>query len=196
MSEITLNEAQKLYVIKTGRGFSCFGFDNAFKEATALADRIAAKRPDLADQALEQRPDPQDWGTMSVYNAWRHLVGMLSREKIDLGTWFDPDTHPEVKRQLELAMRGGYRLSIEYGDRETGQSRSDRPESGTISRSMGPMKVPLLIRKAGAYGGGAIADASIVKISESPGGRLLWQHPTYSPTPKLASAPAALEKTP
>lgn len=191
MSEITLNEEQKLYVIPTSGGYSCLGFDVAFKHATALAERIAAKRSDLADQALDQKPDPRDWGTMSVYNAYRSLSSMLSREKIDLGTWFDPDTHPEVKRQLELAMKGGYRLRIEYGDRETGQAWDDRPMGGRISRSMGPMKVPLLIRRAGSYGGESILDACIVKISETPGGRLLWQHPTYSPAPKLASAPAA-----
>ena len=191
MSEITLNEDQKLYVIPTGSGYSCLGFDHAFKQATALADRIAAKRPDLAEQALDQKPDARDWGTLSVYNAYRNLTGMLSREKIDLGTWFDPDTHPEVKRQLELAMKGGYRLRIEYGDRETGQAWDDRPNAGTISRSMGPMKVPLLIRRAGSYGGDSVLDACIVKISETPGGRLLWQHPTYTPAPKKEVAPAA-----
>lgn len=190
MPEVTLNEDQKRYVIPSGDGYSCLGFDVAFKKATALAERIAAKRPDLAEQALDQMPDAADWGTMAVYNAYKNLIGLLSREKIDLGTWFDPDTHPEVKRQLELAMKGGYRLRIEYGDRDTGQAWSDRPEAGTISRSMGPMKVPLLIRRAGSYGGDAISDASIVKISETPGGRLLWQHPTYSPAAKLETAPA------
>lgn len=191
MSEITLNEEQKLYVIPTGSGYSCLGFDVAFNQATALADAIAARRPDLAEQALEQKPDPADWGTMSVYNGYRNLTGMLSREKIELGTWFDPDTHPEVKRQLELAIKGRYRLRIEYGDRETGQALGDRPMGGRISRSMGPMKVPLLIRRAGSYGGESILDACIVKISETPGGRLLWQHPTYSPAIKQEAVPAA-----
>jgi len=191
MSDITVNEEQKRYVIPTGSGYSCLGFDVAFNQATALADAIAARRPDLAEQALEQKPDPADWGTMSVYNGYRNLTGMLSREKIELGTWFDPDTHPEVKRQLELAIKGRYRLRIEYGDQETGQAWDDRPMGGRISRSMGPMKVPLLIRRAGSYGGESILDACIVKISETPGGRLLWQHPTYSPAIKHEAAPAA-----
>jgi hypothetical protein len=189
--DITLNEEQKLYVIPSGSGYSCLGFDYAFKQATTLADAIAAKRPDLAEQALDQKPDTADWGTMAVYNGYRNLTSLLSREKVDLGTWFDPETHPEVRRQLELALKGKYRLRIEYGDRETGQAHDDRPNSGTISRSMGPMKVPLLIRSTRSYGGDVISTAHIVKISETPGGRLLWQHPNYSPAPKPSIAPAA-----
>lgn len=189
--EITLNEEQKLYVIPSGSGYSCLGFDYAFRQATALADAIAAKRPDLADQALDQKPDVADWGTLAVYNGYRNLTSLLSREKVDLGTWFDPETHPEVRRQLELARNGKYRLRLEYGDRETGQAWDDRPNNGTISRSMGPMKVPLLIKSTRSYGGEAILTACIVKISETPGGRMLWQHPSYSPAPKPSIAPAA-----
>jgi hypothetical protein len=189
--EITLNEEQKLYVIPSGSGYSCLGFDHAFKQATSLADAIAAKRHDLADQALEQKPDAADWGTMAVYNGYRNLTALLSREKVDLDTWYDPETHPEVKRQLELARRGKYRLRLEYGDSETGQAWDDRPNSGTISRSMGPLKVPLLIKNSRSMGGEPISTACIVRISETPGGRLLWQHPSYSPAPKPSVAPAA-----
>lgn len=191
MSEITLNEEQKLYVIPSGNGYSCLGFDYAFRQATAIAEAIAAMRPDLAAQALDQRPDAADWGTVAVYNGYRNLTSMLSREKVDIGTWFDPETHPEVKRQLELAMKGRYRLRLEYGDRETGQAWGDRPMNGSISRSMGPLKAPLLIRSSRSMGGEAILTACIVKISETPGGRLLWQHPNYSPAPKPEIAPAA-----
>lgn len=191
MTEITLNNEQKLYVIPSGSGFSCFGFDNAFLEANALSDVIAKIRPDLAEKALEQKPDPADWGTISVYNAHQNLISIVSSEKIDLGTWFHPETHPEVKRQLELALRGKYRVNIEYGDAETGQAWDDRRMGGTIGRSTGVMKVPLLIRTSRSYGGEAILTAHIVKISETPGGRLLWQHPTYSPYVQPEAAPAA-----
>ncbi|NTF17114.1 hypothetical protein G6L37_01550 [Agrobacterium rubi] len=191
MSDITLNQEQKLYVIPTGGGYSCLGFDVAFKQATAIAEAIAAKRPDLAEQALDQKPDTADWGTMSVYNGYRNLTGMLSREKIDLGTWYDPDTHPEVKRQLELARNGRYRIRLEYGDAETGQAWSDRPEAGTVSRSMGPIKVPILVRKSSSHGGGQISSGAIVRISETPGNRVLWQHPTYTPAASFEATPAA-----
>jgi hypothetical protein len=191
MSDVTLNEEQKLYVIPTGGGYSCFGFDNAFKHATALSEAIAAARPDLAERAQDQKPDPADWGTISVYNAYRNLTSMLSTEKVDLGTWFDPETDPEVKRQLELAIKGKYRLRLEYGDAETGQAWGDRPMNGTIGRSMGPMKVPLLISTSRSHGGEALLTNSIVKISETPGGSLLWQHPTYTPYAQPTTAPAA-----
>jgi hypothetical protein len=191
MTEITLNEEQRLYVIPTGSGYSCLGFDVAFNEATALADAIAAKRPDLASDALAQKPDAEDWGTIAVYNARSNLTSMVAKEKIDLGTWFDPATHPEVRRQLELAIQGKYRLRLEYGDRETGEAWDDRPNNGKISRSMGPMRVPLLIRNSRSFGGDTILTASIVKISETPGGRVLWQHPTYRPYTQPSAAPAA-----
>lgn len=189
---VTLNEDKKHYVIHTGSGYSCLGFDYAFKQATAIADAVAASRPDLADRALDEKPDLEDWGTMAVYNGYQNLTSMLAKEKVDLGTWFDPDTHMEVRRQLELARKGGYRLSVMYGDRETGQAWGDRPQRGEIARSMGPLKVPLLIKNASSTGGEAILTACIVKINASPGGRLLWQHPDFNPAPELASpAPAA-----
>ena len=126
MTDITLNPDQRLYVIPSGGGYSCLGFDVAFQRACAYADAIAAKRPDLAEQALEQKPDPEDWGTLAVYNAHQTLVSMIVREKIDIGTFYEPGTHPEVRRQLELARNGGYRLKLEHGDGETGQAWSDR----------------------------------------------------------------------
>lgn len=189
---VTLNDDQKVYVIpSSGGGYSCYGYDNAFQAATGLSDAIAEKRPDLAAQALEQKPDPQDWGTMAVYNAYRTLVGIVSREKIDLGTWYNPGTHPEVKRQLELARNGRYRIRIEYGDAETGRAFDERGIAGTVSRSMGPLKTPLLIARRGSHGGQGILSADIVKISATPGGVTLWQHENYTPAAKRDITPAA-----
>lgn len=186
MSEVTINEEQKYYVIPAGDGWSTLGFDNAFKKASAIADAIAAVRPDLAGKALDQKPDAADWGTMSVYNAYQNLAFMLASEKIDLGTWYDPDTAPEVKRQLDLAIKGGYRLRIEYGDSETGQVHGDMQMAGYISRSTGVLKTPILVKTNRSHGGEPLLTASIVSITETPGGRRLWQHPTYTPTHALA----------
>ena len=45
--EVTCNDTQRYFVIPSGdKGWSCLGYDNCFREATALADKLG--RPDLA----------------------------------------------------------------------------------------------------------------------------------------------------
>ena len=101
------------------------------------------------------------------------------------GTSYDQRTPDAVIRVLENARQSRTRLHISLGetDNERGKLGRDWLEehniTGTVSRSMGPVKVPLLIANRRSLGGGAILDHCIIRIRASNGGRVLWQHPKY-----------------
>jgi hypothetical protein len=100
--------------------------------------------------------------------------------KLINGTSFDERTPDEVIRVLENARQNRTRLHISLGDQQTGRDWLEEFEThGYVGRSMGPMKVPLLVSNRRSLGGGAILDHCIVRIRESAGGRVLWQHPSY-----------------
>ena len=100
--------------------------------------------------------------------------------KIINGTFYDTRTPDEIISVLEFARSNRTRLHISLGDTEAGLDWLEEFEShGYIGRSMGPVKVPLMIANSRSVGGGAILDHCIVRIRESAGGRVLYQHPAY-----------------
>lgn len=101
------------------------------------------------------------------------------------GTSYDTRTPAEVIRVLESARLNRTRLHISLGetDNERGKLGRDwlaeHEIIGTVSRSMGPVKVPLLLSNSRSIGGGAILDHCVVRIRTISGGRVLYQHPAY-----------------
>lgn len=107
------------------------------------------------------------------------LMGMKTYQIIT-GTSYDTRTPGEVIRVLENARSNQTRLHISLGETDTGRDWLDEFEThGYVGRSMGPIKVPLLIANTRSLGGGAILDHCIVRIRQSAGGRVLYQHPAY-----------------
>lgn len=95
-------------------------------------------------------------------------------------TSYHDETPDDVIRVLENARQSRVRLHISYGDVTTGRDWLETFEAlGYVGRSVGPVKVPLLIANRRSTGGGAILDHCIVRIRTVAGGRFLWQHPTY-----------------
>lgn len=94
-------------------------------------------------------------------------------------TTYHSETNPHVIGILENVRKSGVRVRLQYGDVKTGKDWGEY-EKGTIGRSMGPTRVPLLIKTRRSLGGAAILDHCIVKISETiKPYRTLYQHSKY-----------------
>lgn len=108
---------------------------------------------------------------------------------------FDPGTPEAVRRILERYRKSGDTLRIVLGDPETGRDwHEENDVVGTVGRSMGPMKIPLLIEK-GERGGPAMLTRCIVRIIDWDSQRELYVHPQYQ-LPALAIVPNADAKYP
>jgi hypothetical protein len=95
------------------------------------------------------------------------------------GTYFHHDTPSAVATALENARLLGKRIRIWLGDSVTGKSWLEEYDvTGTVGRSMGPIKIPLLMPSPHSRGGGAISDHSIVRLMVD--GREVYRHPKFN----------------
>lgn len=93
------------------------------------------------------------------------------------GLWFKSETPAEVRRIIDHAYRTGLRVRLFHGDTETGRAWPEEWHTiGTISRSTGQVKDPLLIERRNSSGGMALLDSVIVGIQTGPG-EWAYRHP-------------------
>lgn len=79
------------------------------------------------------------------------------------GTSYSSDTPLKVVEILESARTSGRKVRIFYG--RDGKLWNDEHDTiGKIGRSMGPVKIPLLIHNSRSMGGGGLLDDRIVRI--------------------------------
>jgi hypothetical protein len=98
--------------------------------------------------------------------------------KIVNGTAWYAATPDAVANVLGKAMSNRTRIRVFYGDRETGRDWLEEYSTmGYIGRSTGNIKIPLLVKNANSYGGGALLTDSIVRITIDK--RDVYKHPTY-----------------
>lgn len=168
--EITINEGQRLFVIPAGKGFSCMGFDNVFRQLGEALRRLGRS---------DDRASAEKIGTVEQYDAYREAIHEGVRHDAFKDTWFDVRTPDEVRRVLEKVRLNKTKVRLFLGDPETGRDWAGEYDlMGTVGRSSGITKVPLLVAD-GDDGGGAILDACILKIQRVSDGKVLYQHELY-----------------
>lgn len=170
MNAVTLNADQRLYVIAFDGGVSCLGFDNARDHANQIAERL--DQPHLAFAA-------SDHATLAGYAKYQRAIHAWGLSSLSRQTYFDPGTPPDVARVLERCRKAGDKVRLILGDPKTGESWLDEYDVvGTIGRSTGLLKVPLLVED-GERGGAAILTAHLLCIVDWNSGRLRYRHPVY-----------------
>jgi hypothetical protein len=137
MSDITINEQQKLYVIPSGNGYSCLGFEVAYNRAVAIGEW-------LYSEGIETRkPNPAKIGTLEGYGEYRSMTS-AAREYYD-------KTRKRCPVELNPQLNGleGKRIEVtnEYGEKLR----------FWVGRSTGWMPCHLEIKKSNSSGGSAIS---------------------------------------
>lgn len=99
-------------------------------------------------------------------------------QQTENGTCYNINTPERIIRTLEGSRSCGERIRLFYGDTKTGKCWNEENDVvGTVGRSTGNIKIPLLLAKSTSTGGGAILDHCIIKIINR--GSLLYQHPGF-----------------
>jgi len=98
--------------------------------------------------------------------------------KVVNGTSYSKETPNDVIDILEKVRNNGTRIRLFCGDVESGRDWLEEYGTiGTIGRSTGEQKIPLLLKTKFSDGGGAVLDRCIVKITIDK--QTVYQHPAY-----------------
>ena len=94
---------------------------------------------------------------------------------------FDENTCDNVKTVLTECYNTQCRIRIWYGDTDTGVSWMDEYDVvGTVGRSSGQAKIPLLIKNSRSSGGGGILCHCIIRIDVISSRRTIYKHPLFN----------------
>lgn len=103
---------------------------------------------------------------------------MTKNYKLVEGTSYSENTPTRVIEWLERSRRKKWRIRVFYGNRITGKDWKEKNDvMGVIGRSTGTVKIPLLIKNSSSYGGDAVLDDCIVKITVDK--KTVYQHENY-----------------
>jgi hypothetical protein len=133
---VTLNPAQKLYVIQAGRGYACLGFDVLERRAVALSRWLVS-----VDKAFSIA-HPAAWGTLERYAQYESMLSHASDYCLR--------EHTRCPCELTPALIGkeGKRVEI--------TAPSGEKTRFIVGKSMGWMPCHLEIARRNASGGPAV----------------------------------------
>ena len=170
MNKVSINAEQQLYVIDDGEGYTCFGFANARDHANQIAHALG--RTDLVFTN-------EDYATLAGYGKYGQAVQAWSQSPLTRTTYFEPGTDARAAKVLESRRTHHRKVRLILGDTSTGEPWLEEHDVvGRIGRSMGSLKVPLLI-EPGEDGGGAVLCASLLAIVDWNSGDVLYRHRAY-----------------
>ena len=73
-----------------------------------------------------------------------------------------------------------FRIRVFYGDIHTGRSwNEDYDVMGTIGRTTGNIKIPILVHNKRSWGGGALLLSSVIRIDDIEDKKTLWKLPNF-----------------
>lgn len=170
--DVTLNQSQQLFVLKSGSSYSCLGFNVVYERACELVKRLAKAGERLAT------PKETEIGTLTQYRLYESLMQAYAHLK-DKETWFTEDTPAKVRWEIERYRKSGEAIRVFYGDVVTGRSWMDEYDViGRVGRSAGPMKSPLLVAE-GEYAGGCLLTDCIIRLIDVKTGEDVYRHPKF-----------------
>lgn len=103
---------------------------------------------------------------------------VINYVRLKTGTCYHADTDHKLIEYLETYRERNTRIRFFYGDTETGLDWNEENDTiGTIGRSTGNIKIPILLKTANSSGGGAILDNCIVRLTVDK--VTVWKHPLY-----------------
>lgn len=133
-SSVTLNHDQQLYVIPSGNGYSCLGFQVCEDRATALA-------AELLTLGIST-PFPLPSGTLARYQQYSEMMDTAREYNKRTGYRFQCELHPLLKG------KEGKRVEV--------TSRDGSKRRFWVGKSTGWIPVHLEIARRTSTGGGAV----------------------------------------
>lgn len=130
---------------------------------------------------------------------YQHSQGEVVYRQHRSGVYYHAATPRQVVDALDAAASDGSKVRIHYGDPRTGKDwLEEHGVEGRLSRSMGPLKVPLMIAGNSQWGD-ALLDHCIVRLEVRPApGKPFedaYRHPCYH-IGKIEMGPSGLETHP
>lgn len=198
LGKVTLNADQRLYVIKESGGYSTFGWDNAYRDALEMHNRLAKAGVSSAP------PTPENIGTLAGYAEYHELLTEYAKcSKANSNTWFSLNTPTKVRRVLEAARESGDILRIFLGDPETGRDWCEENDVvGFVGRTGGIKKCLILLEPLKEYGdvcpagsGSMISTDHVLRIANVTTNEELYRHEKYElPQIVITEAAAGVRK--
>lgn len=112
----------------------------------------------------------------------RYTIGTTEYVRHVSGLYFPADTAPRVADVIAQCAASRARVRVFYGDTSTGRAWAEENDvTGTIGRSTGPCRVPLLVNNARSYGGGSLLSARVVAVRCTTSRAWLYRHPGFNP---------------
>ncbi len=190
--DVSINTERELYVLKTEVGYSCLGFDVVLREIRQMAARLTSLG------WLKDQINTLQRGSKETFEIYQRAVDAYCRSGNQTATWFNEQTPKALQRVLERCRERQTLVRIWYGDAETGRSWLDENDVyGTIGRSTGTFRIPLLCAR-GSSGGGGLLDACIVRIDDVDTRTTLWVNKKFHLPPielKAIEPPMIVEAT-
>lgn len=182
--EISVNQNQSLFVLHFAGGCTTIGFDNVFKTLAKIVQRLGLSIPVREEEK----------GTIAQYTLYREAIDAYAVARLN-ETCHHPDALPAVCKVIDRCITNGTRVRLFYGDTDTGRDWGEENDVlGTIGRSAGPLKSPILVPK-GEHAGTTITEHCLVKLMDADTRRVLWVHERYQ-TPTFSITEDAAPKLP